>query len=205
MHAVAPTPPSAPARTDVDALRERLRGAVFVAGDPGYDRERAAWNERVDQYPALVLVPHGVEDVVEAVRFAAVHGLAVAVQATGHGVAAPADGALLVVTRRLDRVKIDPVALTATIGAGVRWRRALEEAARHGLTALAGSSHDVGVVGYTLGGGLGWLARRHGMASDGVLAFRLVTPDGLAVRTTPTVIPSSSGRSRAAVPVCSAS
>ena len=169
----------------VGALRRRLVGVALAAGDPGYDAERAAWNRRVDQHPALIVVPECVADVVEAVRFARVAGLAVAVQATGHGVAAPADGSLLVATRRLTDVVVDPAARTATVAAGARWRDVLAAAAAHGLTALAGSSHDVGAVGYTLGGGIGWLARRFGLASDAVLAFELVTPDGLRVTTSP--------------------
>jgi FAD/FMN-containing dehydrogenase len=165
-------------------LRRAVRGAVLVPGAEGYDDARSAWNSRVAQRPAVIVIPEHADDVVEAVRYARVEGLPVAVQATGHGIAAPADGALLVATRRLDSVAVDPATCTATVGAGVRWRELLAAAAPHGLTGLAGSSPDVGVVGSTLGGGLGWLARRYGLASDGVVAFGLVTPDGLHVTTT---------------------
>lgn len=168
----------------VAALRSRVIGVVIEPGDGRYDAERAAWNRRVDQRPAVIVVPERAGDVVEAVRAARVAGLPVAVQATGHGVAAPADGALLIATHRLDAIAVDPTTCSATVGAGVRWRDLLAAAAPHGLTGLAGSSHDVGVVGSTLGGGIGWLARRHGLASDGVLSFELVTPDGLLVTAT---------------------
>lgn len=162
-------------------LTEQVAGAVLTARDPGYDAARAGWNPNVDQRPCVIVVPETVADVVATVRFARAERCPVAVQATGHGVAAPADGAVLILTSRLDRVEIDPVNRTAVVGAGARFSDLLGPARRHGLTALAGSSGGVGVVGFTLGGGIGWLARRYGLASDAVLSFELVTPDGLLV------------------------
>jgi hypothetical protein len=174
-------------RPHADAALPRLRaavgGAVLVPGDRGYDGARTAWNPLVDQFPAVIVLPERADDVVEAVRFARAHDLAVAVQATGHGVAAPADGSVLIATGALRDVQVDPVTRTATVSAGSRWSDVLAPALAHGLTGLAGSSNDVGVVGYTLGGGLGWLARRYGLASDAVLSIDLVTPDGLLVTT----------------------
>jgi hypothetical protein len=166
-------------------LRAAIGGAVLTPADPGYDAARSAWNPLVDQVPAVIVVPVDTDDVIEAVRFARSQELAVAVQATGHGVAAPADGSVLIVTSGLRRVQVDPLSRTAIVAAGALWSDVLPLARAHGLTGLAGSSNDVGVVGYTLGGGLGWLARRFGLASDAVLSIDLVTPDGLLVRTSP--------------------
>lgn len=170
-------------QTSAAELTRRVRGTVALPGSAGYDRLRAAFNLTVDQHPAVVVAADGADDVAEAVRFARAHGLRVAVQATGHGVGRPADGALLIVTSRMNRVAVDPVARTARIEAGATWAPVLETAQAHGLAPLLGSSPTVGAVGYTLGGGMGWLARRHGLSSDLVRAFELVTPDGIEVRT----------------------
>ena len=163
-------------------LANRLRGTVTAPGDPGYDAARAAWNLAVDQHPAIVVAAADEADVATAVRFAGEHGLGVAVQATGHGVARPADGALLLSTGAMDGVQVDAAARTARIEAGARWGAVLEKAAPEGLAPLLGSSPDVGAVGYTLGGGLGWLARRHGLAADRVRSFEVVTADGRQIR-----------------------
>ena len=111
-------------------------------------------------------------------------GLAVAVQATGHGAAHPAEGTVLVSTSRHAGRQVDPVARSARVEAGVRWRSVIDAAAPHGLAPLSGSSSGVGVVGYTLGGGMGHLARRHGFAADRVRAVELVTADGRAPEVT---------------------
>jgi FAD/FMN-containing dehydrogenase len=100
------------------------------------------------------------------------------VQATGHGLTSDLAGSVLVTTRRLSGLAVDPVARTARVGAGVRWAQVIEAAAPHGLAPLSGSSSQVGVVGYTLGGGLGPMARRYGFAADHVRSAELVTADG---------------------------
>jgi hypothetical protein len=166
----------------VAALATRMTGEVLVPGSAGYDRARAAWNVAVQQHPVLVVVAETVADVADAVRFARDNDLPVAVQATGHGIARAADGAVLIVTARLDAVTIDASAATAYVSAGAQWGPVLAAAQQHGLAPLLGSSPVVGAVGYTLGGGMGWLARRHGLASDSVRAFDLVTPAGQQVR-----------------------
>ena len=120
------------------------------------DEARRAWNLSVDQRPAAVALPEGAEDVVTIVAFAAANDLRVAPQGTGHGAAAldALDDTLLLKTERMRGVTIDPEARTARAEAGVIWIEVVRAAAEHGLAALAGSSPDVGVVGYTLGGGL---------------------------------------------------
>src|SRR5918999_6574528 len=116
--------------------------------------------------------------------FAASHNLPVAVQATGHGPSVPADGALLISTGRMTGVRVDPLTRTAGVGAGVRWEQVIREAATFGLAPLNGSSHLVGVVGYTLGGGIGPLARAYGYAADRVAQIEVVTADGQPRRAT---------------------
>ena len=171
-------PSSSSAAAELSQLRAQLAGAVFVAEDPGYEQARASWNLAFDARPALVVEAANTDDVAAALRFAAAADLGVAVQATGHGMARAANGDLLIATRRLDEVAVDPVARTARVGAGAPWGPVLAEAQRHGLAPLAGSAPHVGAVGYTLGGGMGWLARKHGLSADKVRAFEIVTADG---------------------------
>ena len=166
----------------IEDFRARFSGAVLTVDDEGYDTARMGWNLALDQHPALIAVAATTADIATAVRFARRNGLKVAIKATGHGQAKAANGALLIVTANLTEVAIDPVARTAYIAAGAKWGAVLAPAQRHGLAPLLGSTTDVGAVGYTLGGGMGWLARRYGLASDSVIAFDLVTPDGIEVR-----------------------
>lgn len=160
------------------ALAARVGGEVYAPGDPGYDEARAGFNLVVDQHPAVIVVPRSADDVAEAVRFARGAGLGVSVKATGHGTVRPADGALMIVTREMRGVEVDPGARTAWVEAGTRWGAVLAKAQEHGLAPLLGSSPGVGAVGYTLGGGLGWLARQYGLAADSVRRFEVVTANG---------------------------
>ncbi|MET8847785.1 FAD-binding oxidoreductase [Amycolatopsis sp. NPDC004625] len=146
-------------------------------GQDGYADEVAGFQTAVPSSPAVVVAAESAEDVVAAVRYAAEHGLAVAVQATGHGLTAGTDG-VLISTRRMTGVEIDAESRTARVEAGVRWEAVVEAAGKHGLAPLSGSSPDVGVVGYTLSGGFGLLARRYGRAADHVTALDVVTADG---------------------------
>ncbi len=137
-----------------------------------------------DQRPAVVVEAESAADVRPAVLFARSHGLRVAPQGTGHGAVPlePLDSALLLRTSRMRGVRIDPDAQTARADAGALWQDVIGPASDHGLVALAGTSPNVGVTGYTLGGGLGWLARCHGLAANSVTAAEMVTPDGQLVR-----------------------
>lgn len=162
----------------VAELRGDVTGAVLIPGDTDYDRGRFTWNVAVDQQPALVVMAAEAGDVAAAVRFAAHQGLDVAVQGTGHGVIHPADGALLINTVNMAGVYIDPAARAPRINAGTKWGQVLVEAQAHGLAPLLGSSPTVGAIGYTLGGGLGWLGRKYGLACDSALSFEVVTADG---------------------------
>jgi FAD/FMN-containing dehydrogenase len=179
-----PAPRSAPdtrpaiSAADVDDLRSRVHGPVYAAGDEGMAAEVFSWNVAVTHTPAVAVGATCAADVMAAVAFATAHGLPVAVQATGHGPVRNADGSVLVSTRRMQGVTVDPVRRTARVEAGVKWEKVLAAAAEHGLAGLCGSSSDVGVVGYTLGGGMGSLGRRFGFAADAVLSFDIVTADG---------------------------
>ncbi|MEU6380289.1 FAD-dependent oxidoreductase [Streptomyces sp. NPDC046909] len=128
--------------------------------------------------PAQLVTARSADDIVSAVRHAAAERLSIAVQATGHGLPGPVEGGLLVSTRLMDRVAVDPVARTARLQAGVRWGQVVEAAAPHGLAPLNGSAPSVGAVSYTLGGGLGILAREFGYAADHVRSLDVVTGDG---------------------------
>ncbi|MGK8524698.1 FAD-binding oxidoreductase [Nocardia asteroides] len=153
-------------------------GPVFHPGDAGYDAEIAGFQTAYTHRPALVVGAVHAEDVRTAVEYAARRELPIAVQATGHGLSVAADAGVLISTRRMTGIRIDPVRETAHIGAGVRAGALVDAAAAHGLAPLNGSSPSVGIVGYLLGGGVGLLARRFGYAAEHVRAIELVTADG---------------------------
>jgi len=159
---------------------------VHLPGDAGYDAARQPWNVAVDQRPAAVVVPRTVADVQAAVRAAATDGLRVAAQSTGHNpgplVAQGLSDVVLVKMHEMRGVTVDPVRRVARVEGGAIWMDATEPAADHGLAALHGSSPDVGIAGYTLGGGIGWYARKLGLASNSVTAIELVTAEGEHVR-----------------------
>jgi FAD/FMN-containing dehydrogenase len=172
-------PSSTTALDGLDALVAAVAGQVLLPGDDGYAAECSPYNLAVAHRPAVVVGAAGAADVQAAVRFAARNDLPVAVMATGHQASLSADGAVLVTTGRMDAVSIDPDRRTARVGAGVRWQAVVDAAAEHGLAPLNGSSPLVGVVGYTLGGGLSpTMGRAHGWASDHVTALDVVTADG---------------------------
>ena len=161
-----------------------LAGKIVRAGDERFDQARSPWNLTADQRPAAVVFPETAEDVRAAVRLAADCGLRIAAQGTGHLAAPLGDlsDTILLKTGRMRGIRIDPAARIARAEAGVVWLEVVEAAARHGLAALAGSSPDVGVVGYTLGGGLSFLGRKYGLAASNVDAIELVTAGGQLVR-----------------------
>lgn len=178
------------AQSPTDALARQLAGRVLGPHDLGYAEACAAWNLAWVHRPAVVVHAASESDVAAAVTHARRHGLSVAVQATGHGVATPADeGSLLLVLSGLDGVRIDPGNGTATIGGGCTWAPVLAAAAEHGLAPLLGSAPHVGAVGYSLGGGFGWLGRKHGLAVDSIRSLRVVLADGRTVTASATEHP----------------
>jgi FAD/FMN-containing dehydrogenase len=165
-------------------LDPTLKGKVVLPEDAGFDAARRAWNLAVDQRPSMVVFPETPADVAAAVRLTRELQWQIAPQATGHN-AEPLgslENTILLKTERMRAVTIDPATRSARIEAGVLAGQLAEAAARYGLAAVAGTSADVGFVGYTLGGGIGILSRRFGPASRQVRAVELVTADGELVR-----------------------
>ncbi|MGN6576214.1 MAG: FAD-binding protein [Nocardioides sp.] len=163
---------------DLTDLRARVTGPVMDGTDPAVPAEVATFNLATTHRPAVVVGATCAEDVAAAVCWAVAHDLPVAVQATGHGPVQAVEQALMITTTRMRSVEIDPAARTATVGAGVRWGEVIDAAAPYGLAGVSGSSSQVGVVGYCLGGGMGALSRQYGFGADQVLGIELVTADG---------------------------
>ncbi|MFC5379358.1 FAD-binding oxidoreductase [Aquipuribacter nitratireducens] len=179
-----PTTPTTTAAAEL-ALRHELGDLVRLPMDDDYDVVRTPWNVAVAQRPAAVSVPTSADDVVRVVRAAARHGLRVAPQGTGHGAGArdtDLSRTVLVRTTAMRDVSVDLTTRTVRVGAGAIWDDVVPVVAEHGLAVLHGSSPDVGVVGYTLGGGIGWYARAHGLSANHVRAVELVTAEGELVR-----------------------
>jgi FAD/FMN-containing dehydrogenase len=174
----------ASADRDLEALRAALAGQAFVRDQAGYDRARQAWNLAWDGRPSVVVVAESTSDVVEAVRYARSHGMRIAPLGTGHGAdpLEPLESAMLLRTSGMRQVDIEPTSRIARVEAGAVWQDVITPAAQHGLAALSGTSPNVGVTGYTLGGGIGFLARRYGLAANSVTAAEIVTPNGDLIR-----------------------
>jgi FAD binding domain len=165
-------------------LSEVLSGTVVLPGDPRWDESRSAFNLLLDQHPAAVAFPADADDVALAVTYARAAGLRVAPQATAHnqGPLGDLEDTLLLNVSALGEVHVDPGAKRVRVGAGVKWDRVAPRLSAHGLAGLHGSSPDVGIAGYSLGGGIGWLARKYGMQANAVTALEVVTADGEQVR-----------------------
>ena len=184
-------PLSSPTTDDIGAplaaesLRGLCGGAVHLPGDPGYDMASSPWNLQVQHHPAAVAYPASPGEVADVLRAARRAGLQVAPQGTGHG-AAPLDGHLgesvLLHTAGLNEMSIDVAGRRARVGAGVLWGDLAEAIGRDGLIGLHPSAPDVGVVGYSIGGGIGWYARRLGLQCHSITAAEIVLADGSIVR-----------------------
>jgi FAD binding domain len=168
------------------ALRGLAGGRVCLPGDPAYDEARMPWNVAVDQRPAAVAQPRTAAEVSELVRVAGANGLTVAPQSTGHNAGPLAaqglDKTLIVRMSEMSKAKVDPDRRIARVEGGARWLSAVNVAAEHGLAALHGSSPNVGIAGYSLGGGTGWYARELGLACNSLTAVEVVIGDGTVVR-----------------------
>jgi hypothetical protein len=176
-----------PAVSRAESLRGLCGGSVQLPGDPAYDMARSPWNLQMHDYPAAVAYPAFPDEVAEVLRAAAAAGLQVAAQGTGHG-APPLEGrlgdAVLLRTSAMTELEIDADRRTVRAGAGVLWGDLADAAGRHGLASRHPSSPDVGVVGYSLGGGIGWYARKLGLQCNAITAVELVLADGSLVRAT---------------------
>ncbi len=157
-------------------------GRIATPDDGDWDEVRQAWNLAADPHPEAVALVESADDVAAVLRFCAERGLRVLGQGTGHGAVAvgPLEDTVVIKTERLRGIEVDPEAETARVEAGVLALELGEAAAKHGLCSMPGSSPDVGITGYTLGGGLSWLGRRYGFACNRVAAIEVVTADGEA-------------------------
>ena len=163
----------------VAELATRIQGPVLTPADEAYDAERSGNQTARRHQPDVIVGATGAADVQAAVAFAKAHGLPVAVPGTGHASAAvAAEGGLLITTSRMQGIRVNPGTGTAWAAAGTRWDQVIHETAAAGLAPLSGSAPGVGVVSYTLGGGLGLLSRRYGYAADHVRSLDVVTADG---------------------------
>jgi len=172
--------PATVAPETVEALRGRIRGAVCLPGEPGYDTARTIWNGMIDRHPALVIRAAGAADVIQAVNAAREHDLRLAVRGGGHNIAgnATVDGGLLLDLSLMKSVRIDPVARTARVEPGATLGDFDKEAQAFGLATPTGINSTTGVAGLTLGGGFGWLSRKLGLTIDNLLSADVVTADG---------------------------
>jgi hypothetical protein len=166
------------------SLGADFRGRLVRPGDGDWDEARRAFNLTLDQRPELVALPADAEDVAQVVRFAARHGLRVAAQRTGHAAGPLGDlaGTLLLKTSAMTATRIDARERRARVEAGAQWQDVVPATSDLGLAALHGSAPDIGIVGYSLSGGIGWYARKLGLATNGVTAVELVNADGERIR-----------------------
>lgn len=165
-------------------LRAAMHGRVVLPGEDGYDEARTLYNAMIDRRPALFAQCASPDDVAKALRFGREHELPIAVRAGGHSVAGVSvcDDGLVIDVRPMDEIVVDPDARTVRVGAGCRWAAVDAATQAHGLATTGGRVSTTGVAGLTLGGGSGWLERKHGLACDNLVAVELVTPDGEFVR-----------------------
>src|SRR6266700_2312398 len=164
----------------VEQLTVAMRGEVIPPESPGYDEARAVWNGMFDRRPAVIARCAGVADVINCVNFARANDLLVSVRGGDHSLAGHSvcDGGLRIDLSLLRCVRVDPVNRTARAEGGARWRDFDHETQAFGLATTGGTNSDTGIGGLTLGGGLGWLAGKYGLACDNLLSADVVTADG---------------------------
>ncbi len=164
----------------LSGLAGQISGSVVGPEDAGYDAARAVHNGMIDRKPAAIVRARATGDVVAGLAFAREGGLEVSVRGGGHNVAGRAvtDGGVMIDLAEMKGIAVDPDSATATVEGGVLWGELNDAAAEHGLAVTGGAISSTGIAGYTLGGGLGWLMAKHGLAADNLLSAELVTADG---------------------------
>jgi len=169
--------------TTIGKLRESLRGDLLMAGDAGFDKARSIWNAMIDRKPALIARCRGTADVCAAVKFAGDHSLLMSIRGGGHNIAGNAvcDGGLMIDLSQMCDVRIDPVSRRAHVGPGATLGDLDHEAQAFALATPTGINSTTGISGLTLGGGFGWLSRKHGMTVDALRGADVVTADGKLV------------------------
>src|SRR5215813_7536841 len=167
-------------RAGVEAFRRRFSGALVSRGDPGYDAARAVWNGMIDRRPALIAYCANRQDVIAAVDFARTTGILTAVRSGGHNIAGASlcDGGLVIDLSRMNRVTVDPLGRTACAEGGAQLADLDTATQAHGLATTTGVNSDTGLIGLTLGGGIGRLGRKHGLSCDNMVSAEIVTADG---------------------------
>ena len=177
--------------TDVASLRSGFDGQILQPGDDGYDESRRIWNGMIDRHPAVIARCTAAADVAAAVRFGRSGGLEIAVRGGGHGVAGYAvpEGGLMVDLSPMNKVRVDADRRRAWVQGGALLGSLDQASQRFGLATTAGNVSHTGVGGLTLGGGMGWLARLHGLACDNVESYEVVTADGTIERASATQNP----------------
>ena len=164
----------------VEGFKASLRGELICPGDEGYDDARKIWNGMIDRRPSLIARCTGVADVINSVNFARTNNLLVAVRGGGHSFPghSTCDGGLVIDLSVMKSIRVDPIRRTARAEPGVRLGEFDHETQAFGLATTAGTVSDTGIAGPTLGGGMGWLGRKHGLSCDNLLSVDIVTADG---------------------------
>jgi FAD/FMN-containing dehydrogenase len=172
------------AEGSIAELAESLAGELIRPGDASYDEARAVWNGAHDRYPALIVRCAGVADVIRSVEFARSEDLLVAVRGGSHSIPgfSTCDDGIVIDVSALKGVRVDPTTSTATAQTGLTWSQLDHETQAFGLALTGGLVSTTGIAGFTLGGGVGWLMRKHGLTCDNLLAADIVTADGSLVR-----------------------
>ena len=175
----------------LSALASRFGGQLLRVGQEGYEAARHIWNGRVERRPALIARCTSATDVQEVVRLARDNGLLVSIRGGGHNVGGTAvcEGGLMLDLSPMKSIEVDAEARRARVAPGVRWKELDAATQAHGLAAPGGQHSEVGVAGYTLGGGAGWLLRKHGLAIDSLRSVQIVTADGRSLRASATEEP----------------
>lgn len=171
-------------QAEMERFIDGMHGAVLYPGDDGYGEARSVWNGMVDRYPSLIARCTGADDVQTAVDFAREHGLPLSVKGGGHNVAGRAvcDDGLMIDCALMDAVTVDPEARVVEAGPGCRWADVDAATQEHGLATTGGVDSRTGIAGLTLGGGWGWMARKHGLSVDNLRGVEMVTAGGELVR-----------------------
>src|SRR5499426_3338895 len=164
----------------VTAFKQSLRGQLIAPGDDSYAEARQVWNGNIDRRPGLIARPAGVADVIQAVNFARDHNLLVSVRGGAHNIAGTCvcNGGLVIDLSLMKAIRVDPVRRTVRAEGGVKWGEFDRETQAFGLATPGGTVADTGIAGLTLGGGLGWLGYKYGLASDNLISVDLVTANG---------------------------
>lgn len=181
------SPNSSLSESEVHQFGVGLRGELIHPGDERYEAARRVWNGMIDKHPSLIVQCAGVADVIAAVNFARTHDLLVAVRGGGHNVAGNAvcEGGMVIDLSRMKSVRVDPDNRTARAEPGLTWGEFDRETQAFGLAVTGGIQSTTGIAGFTLGGGYGWLARKHGLTCDNLISADVVTADGQLLTASP--------------------